>query len=594
VIRARLVQAACAAMAAVIVWPHASGAAPPDVTESELLETYAPVVAMRQQTTDCGEGERFLPVAVDAIFGRDDVVLRADDGDIVVHAPTADDLASAEEDHWIDLPGNTLDPGCSYEQWFNSLDASPAVYGRVTSEHDSIVVQYWFFWVYNQWNDVHEGDWEMIQLIFDGPSPADALAEGPTTYAYAQHEGSEYAKVGDNDGKLVLEDGTHPVVFVAEGSHAAFFSSSRWFGKSGATGFGCDDTSGPVESIRPDVVPLPGDDIPTEGPLAWLSFRGRWGERAPAFNNGPTGPVTKSQWAAPVTWVDDEGRDEAVALPFTTSPATETFCNLAASGSALFNRLLDEPLLVSGLIALVVLLLVLIVRGSSRGALGRAARRWRTYRTQMLSVGALVVAGAAAAWAVQLFILSLTPLGTLVDAVGASSAWALPLAAIAASLVGVPVICWVIASTLAVRSGVTPVRRAFGVPTRQRSMLWTTLTLVVLVGLAPIAFPIALFLGGRWLVAPVVATQEGAGFRASLGESNRLTRGHTFRAMGLLLTIVLVIGAAGVAGALVLVLTSLSFTAAGLVTALAGVVIVPYVALVLAQFHDELDPASST
>ena len=255
------------------------------------------------------------------------------------------------------------------------------VYGRVTSEREAIVVQYWFFWVYNQWNDVHEGDWEMIQLVFDGSSPTEALAHGPTTYAYAQHEGSEYATVGENDGKVVLEDGTHPVVFVAEGSHAAFFSSSRWFGKSGATGFGCDDTSGPVDSIRPEVVPLPGDDIPTEGPLAWLSFRGRWGERAPAFNNGPTGPVTKSQWAAPVTWVDDEGRDEAVALPYATSRATETFCNLAAAGSALFNRLLDKPLLVGGLVALVVRARSWRSSAARLAACsGRAARSWRATR----------------------------------------------------------------------------------------------------------------------------------------------------------------------------------------------------------------------
>ena len=57
-------------------------------------------------------------MAVDAVLGRDDVVVRDADGDIVVAAPTAEDLAGLGEDHWIDLPGNTLKPGCSYEQWF--------------------------------------------------------------------------------------------------------------------------------------------------------------------------------------------------------------------------------------------------------------------------------------------------------------------------------------------------------------------------------------------------------------------------------------------------------------------------------------------
>ncbi len=206
----------------------------------------------------------------------------------------------------------------------------------------------------------------------------------------------------------------------------------------------------------------------------------------------------------------------------------------------------------------------------------------------MLTVGALVLAGAVAAWAVQSLVLRLTPLGTLVDTVGASSAWALPVAAIAAAVIAVPVFCWVIAAALAVSAGSASARRAIGMPAERRSTLWTTLTVVLLTGIATLAFPLLLLLGGRWIVAPVAASRTEVGFRAALGESNRLTKGHTLRATGLLVTILLVIGSAGVAGALVLVLTSLSFTAAGLVTALAGAVIVPYVALVLDQFHDEL------
>ena len=30
-----------------------------------------------------------------------------------------------------------------------------------------LALQYWFFYVYNDWNNLHEGDWEMIQLDFD-------------------------------------------------------------------------------------------------------------------------------------------------------------------------------------------------------------------------------------------------------------------------------------------------------------------------------------------------------------------------------------------------------------------------------------------
>ena len=435
-------------MCAVLLSISPAHAAPPTVDEQSLLERYSPVLAVRHQSEPCGDGERFLPVAVDTILGRGDVVLRDADGKVLVTAPTAADLAGGPEDRWIDLPGNTLDPGCDYEQWFDSLRATPAIYGRVTSQDGHLVTQYWFFYVYNQWNDVHEGDWEMAQLDFGPVSIEQAMTDGPQTYAYAQHEGSEYATVGDNDAKVV-RDGDHPVVFVAEGSHASFFSSSRWFGKSGATGFGCDDTRAPIDRISPTVIALPGDDVPTTGEFAWLSYLGHWGEKAPSFDNGPTGPVTKTQWSSPVTWVDDEGRDSAAALPFATSRATEAFCDLSATGSLLFNRLLDRPWLVLAGLAVVVIALVLIVRRSSQGVLGRAWRAWRTDRRRLLPIGALVLAAAAAAALLQFVLLEWTRLGTLVDTIGSSSAWVLPLVGIIGSLAAVPFICVAAAATIA-------------------------------------------------------------------------------------------------------------------------------------------------
>src|SRR6185503_2186386 len=131
--------------------------------------------------------ERYLPVPVDTIFGRPDVVLRDESGDVLKVAPTAADLADGPEDRWIDLPGNALIPGCTYEKWFRELDASPAIYGRVVQEGDFVVAQYWLYWIFNQWNDVHESDWEMAQVMIPASSVEQALQTQPTTYAYAQH-----------------------------------------------------------------------------------------------------------------------------------------------------------------------------------------------------------------------------------------------------------------------------------------------------------------------------------------------------------------------------------------------------------------------
>ena len=260
------------------------------------------MIAVREQPTDCESGEPYLPMSVDDLFTVPGLILRGPDGD-TVDEPTLDDLAGvAPGDDWhIDVPGNALDPECSYERLYDGL-ASRARHLRARRHRSGpsrpLVVQYWFFYVYNDWNDRHEGDWEMIQLVFDAADAAAALDTEPVQVMYAQHEGGE---LSDWDGgPSQRRDGTHPVVFVGEGSHAAYFSSERWFGKSAQSGFGCDDTRAPIDEVSPTVVHLRGDE-------SWLAFTGRWGEQQPSFNNGPTGPSTKTQWASPVTWVAGGG-----------------------------------------------------------------------------------------------------------------------------------------------------------------------------------------------------------------------------------------------------------------------------------------------
>jgi hypothetical protein len=557
--------------------------------EQALLERFAPVMAIRHQSTKCGDGERFRPVSVDVVLGRDDVVLRDASGTVVAKAPTAEDLAGLGDDRWLDLPGNALKPGCTYEKWFKSLDATPSIYGRVTKDQGHLVLQYWFYWVYNQWNDVHESDWEGIQLQFDTDDVDEAMSSMPSRYAYAQHEGAEYADPGDSKVKLV--DGTHPVVYAAQGSHASYFSSTRWFGKSGATGFGCDDTSSPIDRIRPAVIRLP-QDAPTSGDFAWLSYTGHWGQKEPFFDDGPTGPATKDRWDQPLEWVDNEGRDDAVAVPFARSGATDAFCSLSASGSALFNQLLDNPVRVVVLVAVAVLAIILMVRLASRGLLTRAARTWRHHARTLLRIGGVVVIGGLIAWLLQLAIVALTPLGNFVDVVGTSSAWVLPVVALTQAAILVPLIAWVVGATIAVESGEDDAARALraGVGTRSVVLL-TTMVVVALLGLSLVVLPPLVLLVSIWIVAPATTVREHLTLRASLGRSRRLLQGHRWRALGLVITLCLVIAAGGLVGALVLVLTSVGFTVATLAVAVANAFIVPYSALVIALFYEELAPA---
>ena len=112
-------------------------------------------------------------------------------------------------------------PGaCSYAKDFQALrndgQAPAATYAHIATEpgFTGLVVQYWFFYYFNQFNDVHEGDWEGMQISFDADTPAAALAQGPSQIALFQHAGGERA---DWDDAKVQKDGTHPVVYPAAG-----------------------------------------------------------------------------------------------------------------------------------------------------------------------------------------------------------------------------------------------------------------------------------------------------------------------------------------------------------------------------------------
>ena len=196
--------------------------------ETALAERYAPVVRLVAQAQDCGYGESYAPLDVDVLFDEPTVALRGPwgSGDLIEVGPDAERLSSSLYEYHLDFPGNALDPGCSYERWADRLSegSAPAVYAHVATDPGypgRLALQYWFYYVFNDWNNTHEGDWENIQLVFDAADAREALGREPVTVGYSQHEGSEGASWGEE--KLELVEGTHPVVYPAAGSHANFF-----------------------------------------------------------------------------------------------------------------------------------------------------------------------------------------------------------------------------------------------------------------------------------------------------------------------------------------------------------------------------------
>ena len=188
-------------IAALAAAPSALAAAADD--EIALAQRYAPVVRLVEQPEECGPGDPYDPMDVDALFGEPTVALRGpwNAVDLIKVGPEAADLDGLYEYH-LDFPGDALDPGCTYELWANRVTEGhePTVYAHVATDpaHPGrLALQYWFFYAYNDWNNLHEGDWENVQLLFDAADARTALTQEPVSVGYSQHEGSERADWGD-------------------------------------------------------------------------------------------------------------------------------------------------------------------------------------------------------------------------------------------------------------------------------------------------------------------------------------------------------------------------------------------------------------
>ena len=163
-----------------LVVPPAAAAGNAD--ETALAERYAPVVRLVADTGGCETAKPYVPIDIDRLLGEPTVALRGPwgGGDLVTIGPTATELSKGLFEYHLDFPGNALDPGCGYLHWQERLfkGQTPVVYAHVATEPsfpDKLALQYWFFYVFNDWNNLHEGDWEMVQLVFDASTAAEAL-----------------------------------------------------------------------------------------------------------------------------------------------------------------------------------------------------------------------------------------------------------------------------------------------------------------------------------------------------------------------------------------------------------------------------------
>ncbi|HXV32635.1 MAG TPA: hypothetical protein VD769_01400 [Gaiellaceae bacterium] len=587
-----------------------AGVAGAQTAEEELAERYAPVVRLVEQEEECGPGEPYEPIDVDAILDEETVSLRGPwrSNDLVEIGPSADDLGRGLFEYNLDFPGDALNPGCDYELWARRLTegTEPTVYAHVAQEPaypDRLALQYWLYYPFNDWNNLHEGDWEMIQFVFAAGSAEEALATEPLEVGYSQHEGAERAEWGED--KLEVVDGTHPVVYPAAGSHANFYSDGLFLGRSAEQGVGCDDTTGPHVDMRPTVASIPSDAEAGREAFPWIAFEGRWGERQQAFYNGPTGPNLKTQWAEPVTWAED-WRDRSYAVPaggaFGTD-ATDFFCGAVETGSNLVLRAVDNGArLALILVALVAAAVFLLTRTSWRPSTPLSVRRrrswgqtftasWRLYRLRprlFLGIGLLVIPISLVITGLQVLLLSATSL-VGIDPNGEGGGFRVGLGVWIGTVLTLLALAFVQAACARAlveidagrEVGVRAVYRlAFDSTRALLGALAIAVGIVSVLSVSVFLVPIAIWLAVRWaLIVPVVELEERPALGA-LRRSGQLVRLQWLK-VGTLVVVAaaLAIVAGPFLGALLILLVDAPFALVNVLAGLVYAVAMPFVGI---------------
>jgi len=302
-----------ASVVMVLAWvvPVLAGAPPLPGSDVELAQRYAPVLYFHP-------AEIFRPQPVDVIVEQ--ARLRQSrrlwfDVNVLLSLDVPDLLhLESDESHFLDVwygdDGSSAYTNYSAHQAYYEALLSPEVGGPPVAAYahvvrgagpDHITVQYWLLYFYNDWFNKHEGDWEMAQVML--------TAEGePEWVVLSQHHGGTRRAWAN----APVEGGTHPVVYIALGSHANYFVGGETYpnGKDvGNARIEIMDRTGFSGPVIPEVIVLPdraglSADPGTWPGAEWLPFRGRWGEAAVQGDfGGPLGPPDKgAQWEQPYAW----------------------------------------------------------------------------------------------------------------------------------------------------------------------------------------------------------------------------------------------------------------------------------------------------
>ena len=262
-------------------------------SEESLAVQFAPVLRFTS-------GEKFYPTSVDYVVSSSTLMQRGTAG--IFSSIVSSDLSPSNlgsftgEDLYLDNNFGSLENiAADYASTVSSLGYY--TYVHVTNSGSQTVIQYWFLYVFNNGPlNEHQGDWEVIEIFFDNSGD-------PERAIYSQHGAGENAAWGD-----IEKQNNHPIVYVAQGSHANYFRSYQ-----GKMGIENDIVAADGKTIQPDElnIVILGEPGSQPADQSWLNFAGRWGywgnEQEVALGMaGPLGPVYNQdgiRWSEPENYL---------------------------------------------------------------------------------------------------------------------------------------------------------------------------------------------------------------------------------------------------------------------------------------------------
>jgi hypothetical protein len=270
---------------------HRALGARPAAGALQLAAKYAPVLRL-------AAGERYRPLRLEDYLTK--AALRNGSpphGTLAQAQPTLFSLPVTSAPTYLDIrdaePNAHASRYPSIEQQLELAQPRPTVYFHLAYQPAAgrVALEYWLLYLYNDFYDQHEADWEGVTVVLEKGAPLGAT--------YSQHQGRKWIA-----WSAVSAAAGHPVVYVARGSHAEYPKASRYsirvcwtlYGRHCAPTPRVDDAAGGGPTVTPTAYDLQ--------PFAGTGYTGSWGSGNYVFGVGLTkdritDPRRRSEYSNP-------------------------------------------------------------------------------------------------------------------------------------------------------------------------------------------------------------------------------------------------------------------------------------------------------